>query len=37
MYKGDELAYQRMDMIVDGKLIIEIKSTHELHKGANSQ
>ena len=37
MHKGDELAYQRIDMIVDGKLIIEIKSTYELHKGANRQ
>ena len=37
MYKGDELAYQRMDMIVDDKLIIEIKSTYELHKAAQRQ
>jgi GxxExxY protein len=37
MYKGEELAYQRMDMIIDDKLIIEIKSTYELNKGANRQ
>ena len=37
MYKGEELAYQRMDMIVDDKLIIEIKSTYELHKAAQRQ
>jgi GxxExxY protein len=37
MYKGDELAYQRMDMIVDDRLIIETKSTYELHKAARRQ
>jgi GxxExxY protein len=37
MYKGEELAYQRMDMIVDDKLIIETKSTYELHPGAKRQ
>jgi len=37
MYKGEELAYQRLDMIVDDKLIIEIKSTYELHRGAKRQ
>jgi GxxExxY protein len=37
MYKGEELAYQRLDMIVDDVLIVEVKSTAELHKGANRQ
>ena len=37
LYKGDELAEQRLDMIVDEKLVVEIKSTHELHKSANRQ
>lgn len=37
MYKGEELAYQRLDMIIDDKLIVEVKSTYELHKGANRQ
>ena len=37
MYKGEELAYQRLDMIVDDKLVVEIKSTYEPHKGANRQ
>jgi GxxExxY protein len=37
MYKGEELAYQRLDMIVDDKLVIETKSTYELHKGAKRQ
>ncbi|MDP9177097.1 MAG: GxxExxY protein, partial [Gemmatimonadota bacterium] len=32
MYKGEELSYQRLDMIVDGKVIVETKSTLELHK-----
>ena len=37
MYKGEELAYQRLDMIVDDKVIVEVKSTYELHKAANRQ
>jgi GxxExxY protein len=37
MYKGEELAYQRLDMIVDDVLIVEVKSTAELHKGAKRQ
>ncbi len=37
MYKGEELSLQRMDMIVDGKLIVETKSTYELHKAAERQ
>jgi GxxExxY protein len=36
-YKGHELAEQRLDMIVDEKLVVEIKSTHELHRAANRQ
>jgi GxxExxY protein len=37
MYKGDELGVQRLDMIVDDKLVVETKSTHELHKFATRQ
>jgi len=37
MYKGEELAYQRLDMLIDEVLIVEVKSTVELHKGANRQ
>jgi GxxExxY protein len=37
MYKGEELAYQRLDMIVDEKVVVEIKSTYELHRGARRQ
>jgi GxxExxY protein len=36
-YKGEELAWQRIDMIVDKKLIVEIKSTVDLHAGAKRQ
>ena len=36
-YKGDHLAEQRLDMIVDRKLVVETKSTSELHKSANRQ
>jgi len=36
-YKGDHLAEQRLDMIVDQRLVVETKSTHELHKSANRQ
>ena len=37
MYKGDELGIQRLDMIVDDILVLEIKSTVELHKAAKRQ
>jgi len=37
MYKGGQLSSQRLDMIVDGKVIVETKSTLELHKGARRQ
>ena len=36
-YKGSELGAQRLDLIVDDKLVIEIKSTLELHKSAVRQ
>ena len=36
-YKGDHIAEQRLDLIVDQKLVVETKSTHELHKSANRQ
>jgi GxxExxY protein len=31
-YKGRRLGHQRLDMIVDDKLIVEVKSTYELRK-----
>lgn len=37
MYKGEELGVQRLDMIVDDKLVVEIKSTATLHKEAGRQ
>jgi GxxExxY protein len=36
-YKGEELCRQRIDMIVDDRLIIETKSTELLHKAAIRQ
>jgi GxxExxY protein len=36
-YKGEEVARQRLDMIVDAKLIVEIKSTRILHEGSVRQ
>jgi GxxExxY protein len=37
MYKGEDIAYQRMDLIVDEKLVIETKSIYDLRKGARRQ
>jgi GxxExxY protein len=37
LYKGEELCKQRLDMVVDGKLIIETKSTPELPKTGSRQ
>ena len=36
-YKGEHLGTQRVDMIVDGKLIVETKSTFDLHRAADRQ
>src|SRR5687768_1212601 len=36
-YKGQELASQRLYMIVDGRLVVETKSTYELHRAASRQ
>jgi GxxExxY protein len=36
-YKEHELGIQRVDMVVDDKLVVEIKATYELHKAANRQ
>ena len=33
MYKGEELAYQRLDMIIDHVLVVEVKSTAEFAQG----
>ena len=37
MYKGQELGVQRLDMIIDNKLVVETKSSAELHKSATRQ
>src|ERR1700694_3612317 len=37
IYKGEDLAAQRLDMIVDAKVIVEVKATAELHKYAPRQ
>ena len=37
MYKGDELCSQRIDMIVDEKVVVETKSTFDLHPSAHRQ
>ena len=36
-YKGEHLGTQRLDMIVDDRLIVETKSTSQLHKAAGRQ
>ena len=37
MYKGEELGLQRLDMVIDDRVIVEIKSTQELHRSAQRQ
>ena len=37
IYKGQNLGTQRIDMIVDGKVIVETKSTYDLHPSARRQ
>jgi len=37
MYKGEILGTQRLDMVVENRLIIEIKSTYELRPSASRQ
>ncbi|MEO5814509.1 MAG: GxxExxY protein [Gemmatimonadaceae bacterium] len=36
-YKSYHLGFQRVDMVVDDKLIVETKSTQEMHRGAPRQ
>jgi GxxExxY protein len=36
-YDGAELCQQRLDLVVDDKVVVEIKSTVELHKSAARQ
>ncbi|MGH7721076.1 MAG: GxxExxY protein [Gemmatimonadaceae bacterium] len=37
IYKGVELATQRLDMIVDDAVVVEAKSAYELHRAAPRQ
>ena len=37
LYKGDEISRQRIDMIIDQRLVVEAKATQELHKSAKRQ
>ena len=37
LYKEEEVARQRLDMIVDQQLVIEVKSTRTLHDGSVRQ
>jgi GxxExxY protein len=37
IYKGEILGVQRLDMLVDERLVVEVKSTDELHRGATRQ
>ncbi len=32
IYKGDDLGLQRLDMVVDQRVVVEIKSTFDLHE-----
>lgn len=37
MYKGMDLGTQRLDMILDDRVVVESKSTYELHRAATRQ
>ncbi len=36
-YKGEELGRQRLDLVVDGLVVLEIKSSEDLPRGARRQ
>jgi GxxExxY protein len=36
-YKGQRLGTQRLDLLVDEKLVVETKANYELHKAAHRQ
>jgi GxxExxY protein len=36
-YRGKVIASQRLDMVVDGRVVVEIKSTEILHQAAHRQ
>jgi GxxExxY protein len=37
LYKGSELGIQRLDLIVDERIVVETKATRELHGSAGRQ
>ena len=37
MCKGEEIGFQRLDLVVDEKLVVETKATQDLHKSASRQ
>ena len=37
MYKGEQLGLQKLDLIVDDRLVVETKATQDLHKSATRQ
>lgn len=37
IYKGEVLGTQRLDMVVDRRVVVEVKSTYELHRAATRQ
>lgn len=37
MYKGGEIGFQRLDMVIDETVVIEAKSTVKLHENATRQ
>lgn len=37
VYKGEELCTQRLDMVVDDRIVVETKSTFDLHPSAHRQ
>jgi GxxExxY protein len=36
-YKGKQLGVHRLDLIVDERIVVEVKSTYELHRSASRQ
>jgi GxxExxY protein len=36
-YKNEDLGKQRLDMVVDHRLVVEAKATHDLHRSARHQ
>jgi GxxExxY protein len=37
LYKGEQIGRQRLDLLVDGTLVVETKATHALHASAGRQ